>query len=85
MEAADPVFIQNLEVIKKEIGIKNNEEYEFIKAGYNLKLPVPVTADLLKQRRINGPAAESEPVTEPETKKSSVRNSGSGTDEKLSS
>ena len=84
-EVGDPVFVQSLEAIEKEIGIPNDEEYEFIKAGYNLELPVATTADLLKLRRVNGPAAEPKPVTEPETKKSSVRNSGSGTDEKLSS
>ena len=84
-EAGDPEFVQNLQVIEKETGIPNDEEYEFIKAGYNLKLSVPLTADLLKQRRINGPAAESKPMTEPKTKKSSIRNSGSGTDEKLGS
>ena len=83
-EAGDPAFIQNLKAIKKEVGVKNDEEYEFIKAGYNLKLPVPLTADLLKQRRINGPASERHTKTR-KTKKSSIRNSGSGTDEKLRS
>ena len=82
---ADPMFVKNLETIKKEVGIENDEEYEFIAAGHNLGLPVQLTADLLKQRRINGPVDEPEPVTEPETKKSSIRNSGSGTDEKLRS
>tara|TARA_B100000953_G_scaffold289367_1_gene273283 strand:+ start:129 stop:815 length:687 start_codon:yes stop_codon:yes gene_type:complete len=90
-EAGDPEFVQNLQVIEKEIGIPNDEEYEFIKAGYNLELPVQLTADLLKKRRyIAGesepePVAEPEPVTKPETKKSSIRYSGSGTDEKLRS
>ena len=84
-DPANPAFIQNLETIKKEIGITNNEEYEFITAGYNLGLPVRLTADLLKERRNNGPVAEPEPVTESEIKKSSIRNTGSGTDEKLRS
>ena len=83
--AGDPVFVKNLETIEKEIGSTNNEEYEFITAGYNLGLPVRLTADLLKERRNNGPVAEPEPVTEPEIKKSSIRNTGSGTDEKLRS
>ena len=81
--AGDPVFVKNLETIEKEIGSTNNEEYEFITAGYNLGLPVRLTADLLKERRNNGPVAESEPVTESEIKKPSIRNAGSGTDEKL--
>ena len=81
--AGDPVFVKNLETIEKEIGSTNNEEYEFITAGYNLGLPVRLTADLLKERRNNGPVAESEPVTESEIKKTSIRNAGSGTDEKL--
>jgi len=84
-DPANPAFIQNLETIKKEIGIQSDEEYEFIAAGHNLGLPVRLTADLLKQRRINGPVAEPESVTESETKKPSIRNSGYGTDEKLSS
>ena len=83
--AGDPVFVKNLETIEKEIGSTNNEEYEFITAGYNLGLPVQLTADLLKERRNNGPVAEPESVTEPEIKKSSIRNTGSGTDEKLRS
>ena len=90
-EVGDPVFVQSLEAIEKEIGIPNDEEYEFIKAGYNLELPVQLTADLLKKRRyIAGesepePVAEPESVTESETKKSSIKNTGYGTDEKLGS
>ena len=88
-DPANPAFIQNLETIKKEIGIKNDEEYEFIAAGHNLGLPIQLTADLLKQRRINGPAAEPKQrkyqKKDIKTKKSSIRNSGSGTDEKLGS
>jgi hypothetical protein len=83
--AGDPVFVKNLKTIEKEIGTTNNEEYEFITAGYNLGLSVQQTADLLKERRNNGPVAEPEPVTESEIKKSSIRNTGSGTDEKLRS
>ena len=49
--AGDPVFVKNLETIKKEIGIPSDEEYEFIKAGYKLGLPVQQTADLLKERK----------------------------------
>ena len=84
-DPANPAFIQNLETIKKEIGIQSDEEYEFIAAGHNLGLPIQLTADLLKERRISGPVAEPESVTESETKKPSIRNSGYGTDEKLSS
>ena len=84
-DPANPAFIQNLKAIKKEVGVKNDEEYEFIAAGHNLGLPIQLTADLLKERRISGPVAEPESVTESETKKSSIRNTGSGTDEKLRS
>ena len=84
-EAGDPEFVHNLQVIEKETGIPNDEEYEFIKAGYNLELPAYFTADILKQRRINGPAARSKARNRSKTKKSSIRNSGSGTDEKLGS
>ena len=83
-DPADPVFVKNLKVIKKKVGIKNDEEYEFIKAGYDFKLPATLTADILKQRRIDGPAAERHTKTR-KAKKSSIRSSGSGTDEKLRS
>ena len=50
-EAGDPAFVQNLQEIEKEVGKPNDEEYDFIKAGYILELPATTTADLLKKRR----------------------------------
>ena len=49
--AGDPAFVNNLETIKKEIGIPSDEEYEFITAGYKLGLSVQQTADILKERK----------------------------------
>ena len=49
--AGDPAFVNNLETIKKEIGIPSDEEYEFITAGYKFGLSVQQTADLLKERK----------------------------------
>ena len=54
--AGDPVFVKHLKTIEEEIGIPNNEEYEFVRAGYKLGLSVQQTADLLKERN-----AKSEP------------------------
>lgn len=79
-EAGDPAFVQSLEAIEKEIGIPDDEEYEFIKAGYNLKLPVQITADLLKKRRYT--VSENERIVQAEAGGFSDE---PGTDEKLSS
>ena len=47
----DPVFVKHLKTIEEEIGIPNNEEYEFVRAGYKLGLSVQQTADLLKEKK----------------------------------
>jgi hypothetical protein len=74
-EVGDPVFVQSLEAIEKEIGIPNDEEYDYIKAGYKLELPAQITADILKKRRAI--------ISENETK--SADEVEPGTDEKLNS
>ncbi len=74
-EAGDPAFVQNLQAIEKAIGKPNDEEYDFIKAGYNLELPTTITADLLKKRRVI--------IRENETK--SADKVEPGTDEELDS
>ena len=74
-EAGDPAFVQNLQAIEKAIGKPNDEEYDFIKAGYNLELPTTITADLLKKRRVI--------ISENETK--SADKVEPGTDEELDS
>ena len=56
-----------------------------MKAADAIDLSAQQIADHLKERRNNGPVAEPEPVTESEIKKPSIRNAGSGTDEKLRS
>ena len=73
--------------IVEEVGefSDDKDELEFVKAADAIDLSAQQIADHLKERRNNGPVAESEPVTESETKKSSIRNTGSGTDEKLRS
>ena len=71
----------------------DKDELEFVKAADAIDLSAQQIADHLKKRRNkddilgsnNGPVAEPEPVTESETKKSSIRNTGSGTDEKFRS
>ena len=80
------VRIQNKrKKIVEEVGeFSDNEvELEFVKAADAIDLSAQQIADHLKERRNNGSVAESEPVTESEIKKTSIRNAGSGTDEKL--
>ena len=80
------VRIQNKrKKIVEEVGEFRDDkvELEFVKAADAIDLSAQQIADHLKERRNNGPVAESEPVTESEIKKSSIRNTGSGTDEKL--
>ena len=82
------VRIQNKrKKIVEEVGeFRDDEvELEFVKAADAIDLSAQQIADHLKERRNNGPVAESEPVTESEIKKPSIRNTGSGTDEKLRS
>ena len=90
------VRIQNKrKKIVEEVGEFSDDEVEleFVKAADAIDLSAQQIADHLKKRRNkddilgsnNGPVAEPEPVTESETKKSSIRNTGSGTDEKLRS
>ena len=71
--------------IVEEVGEFSNDEVEleFVQAADAIDLSAQQIADHLKERRNNRPVAESEPVTESEIKKSSIRNTGSGTDEKL--
>ena len=71
--------------IVEEVGEFSDDEVEleFVSAADAIDLSAQQIADHLKERRNNGPVAESEPVTESEIKKSSIRNTGSGTDEKL--
>ena len=71
--------------IVEEVGEFRDDkvELEFVKAADAIDLSAQQIADHLKERRNNGPVAESEPVTESEIKKTSIRNAGSGTDEKL--
>ena len=73
--------------IVEEVGEFSDDkvELEFVKAADAIDLSAQQIADHLKERRNNGPVAESEPVTESEIKKPSIRNTGSGTDEKLRS
>ena len=73
--------------IVEEVGEFRDDkvELEFVKAADAIDLSAQQIADHLKERRNNRPVAESEPVTESEIKKSSIRNTGSGTDEKLRS
>ena len=79
--------------IVEEVGEFSDDkvELEFVKAADAIDLSAQQIADHLKERRNNGPVAEPEPVpepepvTEPEIKKPSIRNTGSGTDEKLRS
>ena len=80
------VRIQNKrKKIVEEVGEFRDDkvELEFVKAADAIDLSAQQIADHLKERRNNGPVAESEPVTESEIKKTSIRNAGSGTDEKL--
>ena len=80
------VRIQNKrKKIVEEVGEFSDDkvELEFVKAADAIDLSAQQIADHLKERRNNRPVAESEPVTESEIKKSSIRNTGSGTDEKL--
>ena len=82
------VRIQNKrKKIVEEVGEFSDDkvELEFVKAADAIDLSAQQIADHLKERRNNGPVAESEPVTESEIKKPSIRNTGSGTDEKLRS
>ena len=88
------VRIQNKrKKIVEEVGEFRDDkvELEFVKAADAIDLSAQQIADHLKERRNNRPVAESEPVTESELvteseiKKSSIRNTGSGTDEKLRS
>ena len=82
------VRIQNKrKKIVEEVGEFRDDkvELEFVKAADAIDLSAQQIADHLKERRNNGPVAESEPVTESEIKKPSIRNTGSGTDEKLRS
>ena len=84
----DRIRIQNKrKKIVEEVGefSDDNVELEFVKAADAIDLSAQQIADHLKERRNNGPVAESEPVTESEIKKTSIRNAGSGTDEKLRS
>ena len=71
--------------IVEEVGEFSDDEVEleFVSAADAIDLSAQQIADHLKERRTNRPVAESEPVTESEIKKSSIRNTGSGTDEKL--
>lgn len=71
--------------IVEEVGEFSDDEVEleFVSAADAIDLSAQQIADHLKERRNNRPVAESEPVTESEIKKSSIRNTGSGTDEKL--
>ena len=73
--------------IVEEVGEFRDDkvELEFVKAADAIDLSAQQIADHLKERRNNRPVAESEPVTESEIKKPSIRNTGSGTDEKLRS
>ena len=73
--------------IVEEVGEFRDDkvELEFVKAADAIDLSAQQIADHLKERRNNGPVAESEPVTESEIKKPSIRNTGSGTDENLRS
>ena len=73
--------------IVEEVGEFSDDkvELEFVKAADAIDLSAQQIADHLKERRNNGPVAEPEPVTESEIKKPSIRNTGSGTDEKLRS
>ena len=79
--------------IVEEVGEFSDDkvELEFVKAADAIDLSAQQIADHLKERRNNGSVAEPEQVTEPEPvteskiKKSSIRNTGSGTDEKLRS
>ena len=73
--------------IVEEVGEFSDDEVEleFVKAADAIDLSAQQIADHLKERRNNGPVAEPEPVTKSEIKKSSIRNTGSGTDEKLRS
>jgi len=80
------VRIQNKrKKIVEEVGEFRDDkvELEFVKAADAIDLSAQQIADHLKERRNNGPVAKSEPVTESEIKKTSIRNAGSGTDEKL--
>ena len=82
------VRIQNKrKKIVEEVGEFSDDEVEveFVKAADAIDLSAQQIADHLKERRNNGPVAEPEPVTKSEIKKSSIRNTGSGTDEKLRS
>ena len=82
------VRIQNKrKKIVEEVGEFSDDdvELEFVKAADAIDLSAQQIADHLKERRNNGPVAEPEPVTESEIKKPSIRNTGSGTDEKLRS
>ena len=82
------VRIQNKrKKIVEEVGEFRDDkvELEFVKAADAIDLSAQQIADHLKERRNNGPVAEPEPVTKSEIKKSSIRNTGSGTDEKLRS
>jgi hypothetical protein len=82
------VRIQNKrKKIEEEVGEFSDDkvELEFVKAADAIDLSAQQIADHLKERRNNGPVAEPEPVTESEIKKPSIRNAGSGTDEKLRS
>ena len=82
------VRIQNKrKKIVEEVGEFSDDEVEveFVKAADAIDLSAQQIADHLKERRNNRPVAESEPVTESEIKKTSIRNAGSGTDEKLRS
>ena len=86
------VRIQNKrKKIVEEVGEFSDDdvELEFVKAADAIDLSAQQIVDHLKERRNNGSVAESEqvtesePVTESENKKSSIRNTGSGTDEKF--
>ena len=86
------VRIQNKrKKIVEEVGEFSDDEVEleFVKAADAIDLSAQQIVDHLKERRNNGSVAESElvtesePVTESENKKSSIRNTGSGTDEKF--
>ena len=89
------VRIQNKrKKIVEEVGefSDDKDELEFVKAADAIDLSAQQIADHLKERRNKNdllgsgrPVAEPEPVTESEIKKSSIRNTGSGTDEKLRS
>ena len=73
--------------IVEEVGEFSDDkvELEFVKAADAIDLSAQQSVDHLKERRNNRPVVESEPVTKSEIKKSSIRNTGSGTDEKLRS